>query len=71
MPKVWLNRGPLAIQTYYEGKHLADGRTIYFVSFSLPETPITLPDRQICKITKIEDIEETEELFERHIKNTN
>jgi len=37
--------GPLAIQTYYEGKHLADGRTIYYVSFSLPETPIVLTGR--------------------------
>jgi len=37
--------GPLAIQTYYEGKHLADGRTIYYVSFSLPETEITMPER--------------------------
>lgn len=37
--------GPLAIKTYYEGKHLEDGRTIYYVSFSLPEGPITIPDR--------------------------
>jgi tRNA (guanine-N7-)-methyltransferase len=37
--------GPLAIQTYYEGKHLADGRTIYYVSFSLPEAPIALTGR--------------------------
>ncbi|MBS1771696.1 MAG: tRNA (guanosine(46)-N7)-methyltransferase TrmB [Bacteroidetes bacterium] len=37
--------GPLAIQTYYEKMHLAEGRTIYFVSFSLPSTPIKLPVR--------------------------
>ena len=37
--------GPLAIKTYYEGMHLADGRTIYYVSFSLPPTPITLTGR--------------------------
>jgi len=37
--------GPLAIQTFYEKSHLAEGRTIYFVSFSLPDTPIAVPDR--------------------------
>ncbi len=37
--------GPLAIQTFYEKMHLADGRTIYFVSFSLPENPIVLEGR--------------------------
>ena len=37
--------GPLAIQTYYEKSHLADGRTIYYVSFRLPETPIVLTGR--------------------------
>ena len=37
--------GPLAIKTYYEGLHLADGRTIYFLSFSLPDTPIQLTGR--------------------------
>jgi tRNA (guanine-N7-)-methyltransferase len=37
--------GPLAIQTYYEKMHLAEGRTIYFVSFSLPNHPIELPLR--------------------------
>jgi tRNA (guanine-N7-)-methyltransferase len=40
-----LATGPLAIQTFYEKMHLADGRTIYYVSFSLPETPITIPER--------------------------
>ncbi|MBC7555176.1 MAG: tRNA (guanosine(46)-N7)-methyltransferase TrmB [Taibaiella sp.] len=37
--------GPLAIQTYYEGKHLADGRTIYYVCFSLPYASIELTGR--------------------------
>lgn len=37
--------GPLAIQTFYEKQHLADGRTIYFVSFSLPPTGIKLTGR--------------------------
>lgn len=37
--------GPLAIQTFYEKMHLAEGRTIYYVSFSLPETPIVLEGR--------------------------
>lgn len=33
----------LAIQTHYEGLHLADGRTIYYLSFRLPDAPIVLP----------------------------
>ncbi len=37
--------GKLAIQTYYEKQHLADGRTIYYVSFSLPDGPISMPER--------------------------
>lgn len=37
--------GPLAIQTHYEGLHIADGRTIRYVSFSLPASPIILPER--------------------------
>lgn len=40
-----LATGPLAIQTFYERMHLAEGRTIYFLSFSLPEHDITLPER--------------------------
>ncbi len=40
-----LATGALAIQTFYEKRHLAEGRTIYYVSFSLPETPITIPER--------------------------
>lgn len=45
--------GPLAIQTHYEGLHLAEGRTIYYISFSLPETPIVPPVRK--KKTEAED----------------
>ena len=37
--------GPLAIQTFYEKMHLADGRTIYYIAFSLPATPIVLTGR--------------------------
>lgn len=37
--------GPLAIQTFYEKMHLADNRTIYFISFSLPASPIVLKGR--------------------------
>jgi tRNA (guanine-N7-)-methyltransferase len=37
--------GPLAIRTYYENMHLEDGRTIYFISFSLPSNPIILTGR--------------------------
>jgi tRNA (guanine-N7-)-methyltransferase len=40
-----LATGPLAIQTFYEKMHLADGRTIYYVSFSLPSAPIKLTGR--------------------------
>ncbi|HRO43393.1 MAG TPA: tRNA (guanosine(46)-N7)-methyltransferase TrmB [Flavipsychrobacter sp.] len=32
--------GALAIKTFYEQMHLAEGRTIYYVSFSLPQKPI-------------------------------
>ena len=37
--------GPLAIQTFYEKMHLAEGRTIYYIAFTLPETTIQLPER--------------------------
>jgi tRNA (guanine-N7-)-methyltransferase len=40
-----LATGPLAIQTFYEKMHLAEGRTIYFLSFSLPKHPIILTGR--------------------------
>ena len=37
--------GPLAIKTFYENMHLAEGRTIYFISFSLLATPVKLTGR--------------------------
>lgn len=37
--------GALAIQTFYEKMHLADGRTIYYLSFSLADKPVILPER--------------------------
>lgn len=33
----------LSIQTYYEGMHLKDGRTIYYIEFSLPDKLPPLP----------------------------
>jgi len=36
----------LAIQTHYEGLHLADGRTIYYLCFTLPETPVIVPEKK-------------------------
>lgn len=49
--------GPLAIQTFYEKMHLADGRTIYYLSFTLPEHTIVVPQRK----AKIEAEDATEE----------
>ncbi len=37
--------GPLAIQTFYEKMHLAEGRTIYYLSFRLPATAIRIPEK--------------------------
>lgn len=37
--------GPLAIQTFYEEMHLAEGRTIYYLAFTLPESEIDIPER--------------------------
>ncbi len=37
--------GALGIQTFYEKMHLADGRTIYFLSFSLPPDGVKLTGR--------------------------
>lgn len=37
--------GALAIQTFYEKMHLAEGRTIYYLSFKLPETEIEVAER--------------------------
>jgi tRNA (guanine-N7-)-methyltransferase len=41
-----LATGPLAIQTFYEKMHLAEGRTIYYVAFCLPEHPINVPAKK-------------------------
>ena len=49
-----LATGPLAIKTYYEGKHLEEGRLIYYIAFTLPETEIPLPS----KTEKIDAVEE-------------
>lgn len=38
--------GPLAIRTFYEGMHLAEGRTIYYLAFSLPEKQIVIPEKK-------------------------
>ncbi|MEZ5015508.1 MAG: tRNA (guanosine(46)-N7)-methyltransferase TrmB [Flavipsychrobacter sp.] len=37
--------GPLAIKTFYEQMHLANGRLINYVSFRLPEKPIEIEER--------------------------
>lgn len=37
--------GPLAIQTFYEKMHLAEGRKINYLSFTLPEEEIDIPER--------------------------
>jgi tRNA (guanine-N7-)-methyltransferase len=37
---------PLNIQTYYEGMHLLDNRTIHYVSFRLPDAPIVIPPKK-------------------------
>lgn len=50
--------GPLAIQTFYEKMHLAEGRTIYYVSFTLPETTIVIPPKKAK--TQAEDGDESE-----------
>lgn len=49
-----LNKGPLAIQTFYEKMHLADGRTIYFLSFSLPPDGVKLEGR-FAKLNTADD----------------
>ena len=35
----------LAIQTFYEKSHLADGRKIYYLSFQLPTDGVKVPER--------------------------
>ncbi len=52
--------GPLAIQTFYEKMHLADGRTIYFVSFSLPPAGVKLTGRFNKDKADADDGEDTE-----------
>ena len=47
--------GPLAIQTFYEKMHLLDSRTIYYISFSLPATPIILSGRFEKNKESVED----------------
>jgi len=37
---------PLNIQTFYEGMHLEDNRTIQFLSFSLPKAEIIIPPKK-------------------------
>jgi len=37
--------GPLAIQTFYEKMHLEDNRKIKYISFTLPEDPISVEPR--------------------------
>lgn len=37
--------GPLAIQTFYEKMHLENGRKINYLSFTLPEKEIDIPER--------------------------
>ena len=38
--------GALGIQTFYEKMHLAKGRTIYYISFTLPSLPIIIPAKK-------------------------
>lgn len=40
-----LATGPLAIQTFYEKMHLAEGRKINYLAFQLPETEIAIEER--------------------------
>jgi tRNA (guanine-N7-)-methyltransferase len=39
-------KGDLAIQTFYEKMHLAEGRTIRYLSFRLPEKEIIIPAKK-------------------------
>jgi tRNA (guanine-N7-)-methyltransferase len=50
-----LATGPLAIQTFYESMHLAEGRTIYYISFSLPDEPIPVPVKEKKSTAEDED----------------
>lgn len=44
--------GVLAIQTFYEKMHLAEGRTIYYLSFSLPDTLVKIPEKKKTHVTE-------------------
>lgn len=49
IPNVYANgtpEFPLTIQTYYEGMHLLDRRTIRYISFKLPQTNIIVPPKK-------------------------
>lgn len=48
-------KGPLAIQTFYEKMHLAEGRTIYYIAFRLPDTPIVIPPKKAAGEQEITD----------------
>ena len=52
------NTGALGIQTFYEKMHLADGRTIYFISLSLPPDGVKLTGR-FTKLADGQDVETT------------
>ena len=38
--------GALAIRTFYEEMHLANGRTIYYISFTLPAHDVVIPPKK-------------------------
>jgi len=52
--------GPLAIKTFYETRHLAEGRTIYYICFTLPATEIKMPERFIK--ANDEDTDDTDDI---------
>lgn len=53
-----LATGPLAIQTFYEKMHLAEGRIINYVAFTLPETEIKRPERFVKRETEAENADD-------------
>jgi|SRR5690606_26622785 tRNA (guanine-N7-)-methyltransferase len=44
------NTGWLGIQTFYEKMHLSEGRIIQYVAFSLPDSPIEIPEKKKEKV---------------------
>ncbi len=46
--------GVLAIQTFYEKSHLADGRKIYYLAFQLPAGGVKVPQRYVEEETEDE-----------------